>query len=566
MSGSTLWDHETDVLIVGSGGGALTAAVTAAELGGQVIVIEKSEVYGGTSATSGGGIWIPCNHHQAEHGVTDDPEDAFRYLKALMGDEVPDEKIRSYLTNAPKMLEWMEAHSELKYRAVAYSDYHPELAGSRLGHRTLEPLPLDATRLGDGIAQLRHIHPSAQPIPNINWTMSESRGLVTRRPGWLKILATIMLRYYFDIPQRLRTKQDRRLTLGNALIGRLKISLDQRKVPIWLETKLVDLVMENGRIAGVVIERQGQRQTICARRGVILGAGGFERSATLREANLKGPTSPDWSGSQPNNTGDAIVAGMAVGGATDLMDAAWWAPVIKIEGEDRARPLFIERSLPGTIIVNQVGQRYMNEAASYHTTGKGMQDANRPEAPTVPSFILFDATFRSKYPMGPLLPGSPSADAKLRPEVKAALIKADSWAALAQQAGLPVAALEATIQRFNTMAKTGKDEDFRRGENAYDQYYGDPRVLPNVNLAPLDKPPFYAFRIYPGDIGTKGGLKTDVNGQVTDAEDKPIAGLYATGNTSASVLGRSYPGAGGTIGPAMCFGYLAARHAMGRND
>lgn len=565
MQVTTRWDHETDVLVVGSGGGAMTAAVVAADAGGQVVVIEKSELYGGTSATSGGGIWIPCNHHQAAAGMEDDPEDAFRYVKELVGDAVPDDKIRSYLTNAPKMLGYMEAHSEVRFRSVGYADYHPDLAGSRLGHRTLEPVPYDATRLGDLVAQLRPPHISTRPIGQINWTMDESRGLVTRRPGWLKIIIVILARYYFDIGQRVKTSMDRRLTLGNALIARLRVSLQQRNVPLWLETKLLHLVNENGRIAGALVERGGQRIAIKARRGVILGAGGFERSPILRRANLTNPTDPDWSGSQPNNTGDAIAAGMAIGAKTDLMDAAWWAPVIKLEGEDRARPLFYDRALPGTIIVNQAGQRYMNEAASYHITGRAMQDANRPEAPTVPSFILFDADFRAKYPMGPLLPGSPKSDARLKSNVKAALVKADSWAELAGKIGVPAAALEATIQRFNTMAKAGKDEDFRRGENAYDQYYGDPRVTPNGNLGPLEKPPFYAFRIYPGDIGTKGGLKTDINGQVVDAEERPIAGLYAIGNSSASVLGRSYPGAGGTIGPAMCFGYLAARHAMGKN-
>ena len=566
MSGSTQWDHETDILVVGSGAGALTSAVVAADAGGQVIVIEKSDFFGGTSATSGGGIWIPCNHHQAAAGMDDDPEDAFRYVKALVGDAVSDDKIRSYLTNAPKMLAYMEEHSEVKYRSVGYSDYHPDLAGSRLGHRTLEPIPYDSGHLGDAVGQLRQPHLGVRPIGNINWTMNESRGLVTRRPGWLKILATILLRYYLDIPQRLKTSMDRRMTLGNALLARLKVSLDKRQVPIWLETKLLDLIEEDGRVAGALVERDGKKLTIRARRGVVLGAGGFERSPTMRRANLANPTDPEWSGSQPHNTGDAIAAGMAIGAATDLMDAAWWAPVIKIEGEDRARPLFYERSLPGTIIVNQAGRRYMNEAASYYIAGRDMQEANSPEAPTVPSFILFDAVFRSKYPMGPMLPGSPSGDGKLAPNVKAALFKADSWAELAAQIGVPVAALDATITRFNAQALAGKDEDFQRGENAYDRYYGDPRVTPNSNLGPLAKAPFYAFKIYPGDIGTKGGLKTDVNGQVVDPADRPIAGLYAIGNTSASVLGRSYPGAGGTIGPAMCFGYLAARQAMGKNE
>ena len=560
---------ETDILVVGSGGGAMTAAVVAAGLGAKVIVAEKAPLFGGTSATSGGAIWIPNTHLQKDiPGFSDSAEDGYAYLKALVGDEVPDAKLRAYLDNAPRMLLDMERKTRVRYRPINYADYHTDLPGAKTGYRTLEPLPIKAREVGEAnYAKLRPIHPIASLMGMINWTMLESKPLMTRRPGWQKMMAVTFLRYFLDLPRRLRRQRDGRITLGNALLSRLKLDADERGVELWLESPLQSLERDaEGRVGAAIVLRQGKPVRVAARRGIILGAGGFERNREMRARHLGLDTPGEDSGSNPLNTGDAIRAGMAIGAKTDLMDAAWWAPCYRFEGEDRSYPMFMERALPGSIIVNGEGRRYMNEAASYHSNGSTMVKLAAKGEPTIPSWYIFDARFHSRYPLGPILPLGPAGDRLLPDKIKRVMKKADSIAGLARQIGCDPAVLEKTIRTFNGYARTGVDLDFRRGEATYDQYYGDDAAKPNSCLAPIAKPPFYAVPIHAGDIGTKGGLVTDVNGQVLDEEDRPIPGLYAIGNSSASVMGRTYPGAGATIGPAMTFGWLAARHAMGAND
>ncbi|MDB5583605.1 MAG: fumarate reductase/succinate dehydrogenase flavoprotein [Bradyrhizobium sp.] len=559
---------ETDILVVGSGGGALTAAVTAARLGADVIVAEKAPLFGGTSATSGGAIWIPNNHHQEKVGAKDSPEEAWAYLKALVGDDVPDAKLHAYIDNAPKMLVDMESNTFVQYRPIDYADYHTDLPGAKDGHRTLEPLPIDARTLGErNYDLLRPIHPVAQFMGKINWTMLESKPLLTRKPGWIGMMARTIFRYYLDLPRRLRGRKDGRMTLGNALLARLKLSADKVGVKLWLEAPLQELERDaSGRITSAIIKRDGKRMRVVAKRGIILGAGGFERNAQMRAEHLHLPSPGEDSGSNPLNTGDAIRAGIAIGAATDLMDAAWWAPAYRFEGDDRSYPMFVERALPGSIIVNGAGKRYMNEAASYHSNGSTMIKLAAQGEPTIPSWFIFDAKFRSRYPLGPLLPFGPGADKGLPGKITKVLRKSDTISGLARSIGSDPAVLEATVTTFNGYTRTGIDLDFHRGEATYDQYYGDDAFGPNTCLGPIDKPPYYAVPIHPGDIGTKGGLVTDVNGQVLGDDGKPLPGLYAIGNTSASVMGRTYPGAGATIGPAMTFGWLAARHAMGAND
>jgi 3-oxosteroid 1-dehydrogenase len=560
---------ETDVLVVGSGGGAMTAAVVAAGYGAKVIVVEKAPLFGGTSATSGGAVWIPNNHLQKNiPGFHDSAEDGYAYVKALVGDDVPDEKLRAYIDNAPRMLADMEAKTEVRYRPINYADYHTDLPGAKTGYRTLEPLPIKAKLVGETNYNLvRPIHPVAQLVGVINWTMLESKPLMTRKPGWQKMMATTFFRYVFDLPRRLRRQKDGRVTLGNALLSRLKITADRRGVQLWLNSPLKSLEREpGGRVTAAIVERDGQEVRVVARKGVVMGAGGFERNREMRQQYL-GLSSPgEDSGSNPLNTGDAIRAGMAIGAKTDLMDAAWWTPAYRFEGEDRSYPMFMERALPGAIIVNGHGRRYMNEAASYHSNGGTMVKLAAQGQPTIPSWYVFGATFRSRYPLGPLLPLGPAGDKMLPEKIKKVLKKADTIEGLAREIGCDPKVLKETVETFNGYARTGVDLDFHRGEATYDKYYGDDSYSPNTCLGAIDKAPFYAVPIHPGDIGTKGGLVTDVNGQVLDVEDKPIPGLYAIGNTSASVMGRTYPGAGATIGPAMTFGWLAARHIMGAND
>lgn len=558
--------REVDILVVGSGAGALTAAFTAADAGANVLVVEKSARYGGTSATSGGGIWIPDSADARAKGHADDPEEALDYIKALIGDDVPEAKLKTYVASAHRMLSYLEERSDVRYTAYAYSDYHMDVSGARDGWRTHDPIPLMADALGDDFWKMEPPHTLTLTFGRFTWTMEEAKLLLTMSPGAKSLLFKLMLKYVFDLPWRFKTKRARRLTGGNALIGRLKLSLDAKGVPIWLNSPMAELITEKGRITGAVVEQGGQRIEIHACKGVILATGGFDHSAELRRKYLPQPTSADWSAGVPSNTGDGLQAGLKAGAATGLMDSAWWGPGFLLEGEDRARILFVERALPSSIIVNQAGRRYMNEAASYHVAGGEMHRCNRPDASTVPSWFVFDARYRGKYMLGPMMAGKPSADDRLPENMRKILKKAGNLAGLAAQIGVDPAVFAGEVARFNSHAVKGEDPDFDRGASAYDRHYGDASVSPNPTLAPIAEAPFYAIPIYPCDLGTNGGLQTDDDGQVLDTQGRPLGGLYAVGNVSAAAMGRTYPGAGATLGPAMTFGWLAARHAMRVND
>lgn len=555
---------EVDVLIVGSGAGALTAAIAAKDCGGDVLVIEKDSKWGGTSASSGGGIWIPCSPLAKAAGAEDTPEEAFTYIKKLTGDEVSDDRIKAFIKAAPEMLEYMSEKTRIEYRPQPYADYHTDLPGAKLGYRMHEPVEVECDDLGKDYFTLQPTHPIAMLFGRIAWVISESYPIMTRAPGWRKVLMNMFMRYYFDFPHRFKTSRDRRLTMGNALLGRLRMSSNQRGIPVWLNSPMVDLIEENGKVQGVVVERDGKQETIMARRGVILGAGGFERSGEMRKEHHG--VDSTFTASIGMNTGDAQRAGEKIGAKLDIMDTAWWAPGYRFDGDDRAYPMFVERALPHCMIVNQKGERYMNEAASYHVTGKIMADANQDDNPTLPSWFIFDGSFRKKYALGPILPGNFMPDWRLPKKVKNKLIKASTIAELAAKIELDEATLRQTIDKLNGYADSGVDEEFNRGGFDYDRYYGDPAAKPNPCLGRIETGPFYAIAIHAADIGTKGGLLTDVNAQVVNQDEKPIAGLYAVGNSASSVMGRTYPGAGSVLGPAMTFGYLAGRHAMGANS
>jgi len=548
----------------GSGAGGLTAAVVAADNHADVLVIEKGARFGGTSATSGGVLWIPASHLAEAAGAQDSVEEAYNYVKDVAGPEASDELVRTYVTRAREMLRYMIERTDVRYSAIPYPDYQSHRPGGKLGWRNHDAEPLDGRLLGADLERLERTHPANMLFGKYVWNTAEASKLITRSPGWVKAMASTLWRYYSDVGQRLKSSRSRYLTGGNALIGRLKLSLDKRRVPLWMETRLVSLVREDGgRVSGAIVERAGKRIAIGARRGVVLAAGGFERSAALRAKYLAGSPNPDWSGSQSNNTGDTLVAAMEIGADTARLDSAWRAPALHVPGEDRARPIFLERSLPGAIIVNQAGKRYFNESVDYHLAGQAMIDNDRPGAGTSPSFVIFDALFKWRYPMGPVMPMLPIWT--LPKAVRSIVVRGRTIAELARKLSIDPAALEATVARFNAQAQAGVDDDFHRGETPYDLLFGDPRIKKNPTLMALERAPYYAVRIYPGDIGTNGGLVTDSNGAVRDTSGVPIPGLYATGNVAASPMARSYPGGGSTLGPAMTFGYLAARHAMGAN-
>jgi 3-oxosteroid 1-dehydrogenase len=563
MSG---WDHSVDLLIVGSGAGAMATAIRAHDRGGKPLLIEKTQLYGGSSAMSGGSLWIPNNHLMAAAGVTDSPEEALTYLRTLTRGEVPEQKLARYVETAPRMLRYMADRAGLLMQSMlTYTDYYPETPGGKPGGRSVEPHHFDARRLGAEFDNMREPAVQELVMGRVSMTATEAHHLLARHPGWIGLTTRIMSRYWLDLGGRVRSKRDRCLSLGNALIGMLRRALMDRSVPLWLGTAARELVVEGDRVVGAVVEQNGRVLRIRAEKGLVLAAGGFESNDEMRRQYLPNPTKAEWTTANPGNTGDAIRMGMALGAAVDLMDDAWWGPTTVVPGETRARMLVIEKGLPGSIFVNRRGERFLNEATPYNDICKQMYARNTPESPSVPAYMIFDATYRKKYPLGPFFPGSQQPDWALPKLLKEAryLKKADTLDALAGQLGIDAAGLRASVEKINRYASEGRDPDFHRGESLFDRYYGDEKVRPNPCLAPLDTPPYYGLVVYPGDLGTKGGLRVDASARVLRKDGAAIDGLYAIGNTSASVMGRTYPGAGGTMGPAMTFGYIIAEELIG---
>ncbi len=557
------WDHQVDLLVVGSGAGAMTAAIVACDRGADTLLIEKSSQYGGASAMSGGSLWIPNNHLMLDAQVNDTRADALTYLTSATAGRVPEAKLEAYVDAAPEMLRYLTDRAHLRCQALPhYCDYYPTLPGSKPGARSIEADTFDGRLLGEEVLRLRE--PSVQTLimGRVSMTAAEARVLLVRSRGWIALTLRLMLRYALDLPWRLRSKRDRALTMGNALVGRLRLSLRDRGIPLWLETPARELVLEDGRVVGVVAEREGRRVRIRARHGVILAAGGFEGSQALREKYLPNPTRAEWSAANPQNTGDALLMGLAVGAATDFLDDAWWGPTTVVPGESRARMLVIEKSLPGSILVNQAGARFVNEAAPYIDVVRAMYEKHASGTGSVPAYLVFDGRFRRSYPFGPFLQSSQQPDRLISSYIDSGYLRrSDTLRGLAEQLGVDADGLEATVRKVNEYARTGVDLDFRRGDNLFDRYYGDQNIGPNPCLAPLEKPPFYGIEAYAGDLGTKGGLRTDERARVLRDSGEVIPGLYAVGNCSAALMGPTYAGAGATLGPAMTFGYLAARDA-----
>jgi 3-oxosteroid 1-dehydrogenase len=557
------WDATTDFLIVGSGAAGMTAAITAHDLGGNVLIIEKSDVYGGSTAMSNGTAWIPGNHHMEEVGVTDNVDEAVKYVKHLIGRDAQEDRLHAYIDNAPKMLRYLEERTRVKFYPLAdSSDYYPETPGSKPRGRSVEAEPFNGLELGDEFDRLRMPHPQHLIMGRFMLTAQESQQAAQGGLGKLTI-AKKMAGYAINIPARRKTNRSTRLTLGNALAARLRASLLERGVPLWLNTPAKELIVEDGRVSGVVAIRHGIEMRIQARKGVLLAAGGYERNIDLRKEHQRSPISDHWSAANPDNTGDGIRMARAAGAAVDQMEHAWWVPTVVVPGEPYAYILTAEKSLPGSILVNRAGKRFTNESAPYGEVVKAMYDNNKENAPSIPAYLIFDGRFREKYPAGPLMPASVQADEDLPLHLQHNfLMHAPTIPGIALLLDINPMALIDTIAKFNGFALAGEDRDFGRGESAYDRYYGDDSVVPNPNLAPLSKPPYYAMEVVPGDLGTSGGLKTGLHGEVLDDKGNTIGGLFAAGNTMASIMSSVYPAAGGTIGPAMVFGYLAAFEAL----
>lgn len=557
------FDHTVDVLIVGSGGGGMTAALTATACGLSALVIEKSSHFGGSTALSGGGIWVPGAPSQRREGYVPSPEGVVEYLRQITDGLVSDARIRQYVESSPKTLELLEGLSgwlEFVWKP-GYADYYPELpGGSELGS-TINVPPIDLRKLGADEQKL--LAPLALAPRGIWLGPKELRSFYRIRQSWagkgvlLKLIARMV---------RARVFGERMAAIGQSLVARLRLAMREHDIPLWLDTPMTELLTDaDGSVIGVLVDRAGKAQRIAARHGVILASGGFDHDLAWRKELLP-EVEQDWSFGNPAAMGDGIRAGEKVGAATDLLDEAWWFPAIQWP-DGRMQFMLNERMMPAQFIVNGAGKRFINEAAPYMDFGHAMIDGQRSGVTHIPCWLITDHRSFNRYVVGghlpiPKVPFAPVPTGRKVPAawLESGVVKAaKNWDEMATKIDVPAAQLHETARRFNQLAHQGHDDDFNRGDSVYDNYYGDP-TLPNPNLYPLGEPPYYAFRIVLGDLGTSGGLRTDEYARVLRPDDTVVPGLYAVGNTSAAVMGRSYAGAGATIGPAMTFGFVAAKH------
>jgi 3-oxosteroid 1-dehydrogenase len=541
------WQLEVDVVVIGSGAAGAVAALAAHAGKAKVAVLEKSDKFGGTTAVSGGVVWVPCNKHMAEVGIEDSFDDALGYVTRLTDGRSEPALVKRYLEIAPQMIDFIEGATPIAFKALGrYPDYHPEFEGGRPGGRSLDPGLFDTNTLGAWKDKLRR-----SPVFGMT-AMSVSEATdwgVFSKPSALP----------FGLLAK-RFKQGL-VCYGGALSGGLLKALLDRGIEPMLSTGAEELIVEEDRVVGVRASQGGKEILIGARRGVVLASGGFEWNADLCRRFLGGPlTHPN---SPPGNDGDGLKMAMSLGADLGNMAEAWWCPSLMVPGEEYDKQQlnrgdFATRSLPHSVIVNRKGQRFVNEAHNYNDLMKAFFafDPVAYERTNLPAWIVIDQQYLDRYALLTYVPGMP---------VPEWLIKADTLDELAATIGVDANGLGATVARFNRAALEGVDPDFRRGESLYDHFYGDPEHKPNPNLGTIEKGPFYAIQVHAGAIGTKGGARTDGDARVLRPDGTAINGLYAAGNVMAGVTGAGYPGAGATIGAAMTFGYLAGRHAAARS-
>ena len=543
-------DSSKKVVVVGSGSAGFAAALAAKEAGLDPVIVESTSLLGGSSAMSGGGLWIPNNSPMLKAGVHDSYDEAKLYMDTVIGDAGPASSPRrreAFLREGPRMVEWLASLGFRWSYTPGYADYYPERPGGSVQGRCVEADFFNLKRLGPWQAKLNVL----MPIPLHTLDAAQLFLAFRSFSAFLHTAKVIGIRTVGSalIGQKLAG-------LGGALIGQLLQLALQRSIPIWVDCPMVELVHENGAATGVIVEKEGKRSAIRAG-AVILAAGGFARNDEMRQRYHPHPITTGWTTATVGDLGVPIQAGMAIGAATALMDDAWWGPVF-VDSRGKAQFMLWERSAPFGLIVDGSGRRFMNESASYVDCGHWQYERNQ-KVPAIPAFLIADSRHRKYYLFGMMPP-------RLTPKEayeSGFMVKAGSMPELALACGIDPDTLEQTVRRFNQFAATGQDLDFHRGDSAYDRVYSDPKVKPNPNLGAIEKPPFFAVRVWPGDLGTKGGLLTDESARVLREDGSPIRGLYAAGNTSASVMGRTYPGPGSTIGPAMVFGMLAGRHAAG---
>lgn len=563
MNGNTLWDETFDVVVLGAGAGGMTAALVSSLEGRRTLLLEKSERIGGTTARSSGTVWIPNNPCQRHLNPADDSAAARSYLDALVGDRA-DRSLRDAFVDAgPAMIEYLEARTDVRFQAYPSSpDYRQDLPGAANGGRPLEPLPFDGRTLG------KHFNRVAWPLRELMLFggMMVTRGEAARLLRIAKSLdsfflgARLVTRYFAD---RLRYKRGTRLVLGNALAARLYRNLLDRQVPIWFGAQTQRLVMDGGGVSGLVVKTPEGERRVQATRGVVLAGGGFPASATMRRQHLPRPVA-DYTAAYEGCVGETLSLAQEIGAAIGPPgeDNAFWFPSSVAKRADGTTAVYphiaLDRSKPGLVAVNSAGRRFVDEATSYHEFTRAMYRSHRT-VPTIPAVLVCDRRFVWKYGLGMIRPMTPS----LRTYIdKGYLHVGDTIEDLARKVGVDPAGLAQTVKAANEYARTGVDTEFGKGGNSYDRCNGDATHEPNPCLGPIEKRPFCAVKVFPTPLGTSLGVRTNATGQVLDAAERPIPGLYACGNDMQSIMGGEYPGPGAQIGIAMTFGYLAVKHAM----
>ena len=538
-------DDIADVVIVGAGASGLAGAIAAHEAGAEVRVIEKAATLGGTAAISGGVVWAPGNAHMAPAEQDPDRQAALDYFRSL-SEDLDEAVLGAFVHEAGPAIAFLERVTPLRFDVLSgYPDYYLDRPGARPdGGRALDADLFDFNRLGDWRDRVF----SSGPV---------SRLMLRETPlGGASVLPQLQV-------LQARTERDLR-GFGQAVVGALLAGCLERGVEPILNAPARRLLVEHGRVVGVEVLQAGETRRFIARRGVILATGGFEWDRDLTRTFLRGPlTHP---ASPPQAAGDGLKLAQRAGAGLGNMTSAWWTPTLTPaghqwpDGSPRALPVLIERTLPGSIMVNRQGRRFCNEATNYSALAGAFHqfDPTAYDWANLPAWLIFDAGYKARYAVGPAPAG---------PETPDWIVSAPSLAALAAAIGCDAEGLEATVERFNHHAAAGRDPDFGRGESAYDTFYGD-RSRPGAagTLGALATAPYFAVPINMGALGTNGGVRTDAGGRALDPDGEVIAGLYAAGNVMAAPTGSVYAGAGGTLGPALTFGCIAGRHAAGQSN
>jgi 3-oxosteroid 1-dehydrogenase len=551
----TDFDETFDFVVVGSGGGSMCAGLLLRSLGKSVLILEKTELVGGTTSKSGGVMWIPNNMFMARDGVDDSYEQASAYLDAVVGDDddapgATRERRATYLAQAPKMVDFLVKQGIKLTRVSYWPDYYDEQPGGSQKGRTVVAELFDTNELGPWKDKLR---PGFLSFPAM---LEEAMLMRTFKQSWAgkALMAKIGLRTAFA-----KLRGQNWVSSGTALQGRMLQAALKAGIDIRTESPVTELIEENGVIAGVVTVRDGRTLKVRADLGVLVNAGGFSLNQRMRDQYQPG-TQAAWSQATPGDTGEMIEEMMRHGAAVAQMDAMVGYQTSLPPGaeKDDIKPSMQGVcAAPHAILVDQSGVRYQNEGGSYMAFCKGMLERNKT-VPAVPSWAILDSQYMRNYMINGTMPGS------TKPQTwfdSGYMHRADTVEELAAKISIDPEVLRGTVDRFNGFVEAGRDEDFHRGDRAYDRWLGDPYHERSETLGTVSQGPYYAVPVVPGDVGTYGGVVTDVNARVLRADGSPIPGLYATGISTASVMGRAYPGAGSSVGPSFLWGYVAAKHA-----